>query len=69
MMIIDLCVFCRPSNPRFPAETHGREKHLTFQMDVNQSLIVVLNRQLAHHLLMLCLINNVGRSVQTYMER
>ncbi len=45
------------------------KKNLTFQMDVNQSLIIVLNRKLANHLLMLCLINNVGRSFQTYMER
>ncbi len=69
MMRIDLCMFRRPSNPRGPAETPGRAKNLTFQMAENQSLIIVSNRKMAKQLLMLCLLNNVGHSFQTYMER
>ncbi len=51
---IDLCMFYCPSIPRGPVESPGREKKNTFQMAVNQSLIIVLKRNLAGQLLMLC---------------
>ncbi len=51
---IDLCMFYCPSIPMDPVESNGRAKQLTFQMAVNQSLIIVLRRTLAGQLLILC---------------
>ncbi len=60
---IDLCMLYCPSIARGPVESHRREKKLTFQMAVTQNLIIVLRRNLAGQLLLLCSLDIFGKVV------